>query len=66
MDVRRGIQSVAQTRTEVQARGQVQAQAHSRAPVIQASGASSHSGNTLVSIGNHGKSPVSGRGNGRF
>lgn len=61
-----GYSSVAQTRTEVQARGQVQAQAHSRAPVIQASGASSHSGNTLVSIGNHGKSPVSGRGNGRF
>ena len=61
-----GYSSVAQTRTEVQARGQVQAQAHSRAPVIQASGASSHAGNTLISIGNHGKGPVSGHGNGRF
>lgn len=61
-----GYSSVAQTRTDVQARGQVQAQAQSRAPVIQASGASSHAGSTLISIGNHGKGPVSGRGNGRF
>ncbi len=61
-----GYSGVAQTRTEVQARGQVQAQAQSRAPVIQASGASSHAGNTLISIGNHGKGPVSGHGNGRF
>ncbi|MCM2309010.1 MAG: hypothetical protein NDI91_16250 [Sulfuritalea sp.] len=61
-----GYSSVAQTRTEVQTRGQVQAQSHSRAPVIQASGASSHAGSTLIGIGNQGKGPVPGRGNGRF
>ncbi|MBI3094098.1 MAG: hypothetical protein HYY97_04440 [Rhodocyclales bacterium] len=60
-----GYSSVAQTRTEVQTRGQVQAQSHSRAPVIQASGASSIVGSASLGMGN-GKGPAPGRGNGRF
>jgi hypothetical protein len=50
--------------TQARAQAQPHAQTQARAPVIQPS--SPHTGNTLVSIANHGNGPIHSHGHGRF